>query len=161
GSRKPPGALTCRGPNATTYRLFRRSLAARTAFVSRARGASLIRSHRDSGGLPHMPGSKSVLKRLPLLVLSLVFFAGSARAQVAGHPIEGSGGLGFAQFDSRDHIRAAGLATGSLGYRWSTGLTYEAGWLGSITKRDELLDRTKHRWSWVGVDLRWSLRDPS
>jgi len=107
-----------------------------------------------------MPGLKTGLKRLPLLVLSLIL-AGSARAQVAGHPIEGSGGIGFAQFDSRDHIRAAGLATGSLGYRWSTGLTYEAGWLGSISKRDELLDRTKHRWSWVGLDLRWSLRDPS
>jgi len=108
-----------------------------------------------------MSGHATGSKRLPFLVLFLGLAAGPALAQVAGRPIEASAGIGFQQFDGRDHLRASGLVTGGLGYRWSTGLTFEGTWLASITKRDEVFDREDHRWSWLGMDLRWSLRDPS
>ena len=115
-------------------------------------------SGSNSGSVSRSHFGLGRLLALPLLTLLVAW---PARAQVAGKVIEASAGPGFAQFDGRDHLRAAGLATGSLGYRWSTGLTFEAGWLGSLTKRDALYNDIKHRWSWAGLDLRWSLRDPS
>ncbi len=104
----------------------------------------------------------SRLKWLPSIVLAVALFAPSARAQVAGHVVELSGAAGLAHYDARDRITPAGLALGSLGYRWSTGLTFEGAWLGSLSKRDDLIyGKTDHKFSWIGLDLRWSLRDPS
>ena len=110
-----------------------------------------------------MSGHTTGFKRLPLFVLSLALCAAPARAQVAGHVIEASGGLGFVQYDSRDMIKSAGMLTGSIGYRWSPGLTFEYAWLGSTTKRTETFPagETDHTWTWNGLDLRWNLRDPS
>jgi outer membrane protein OmpA-like peptidoglycan-associated protein len=110
-----------------------------------------------------MSGHTTGFKRLPLLVLSLALCAAPARAQVAGHVVEASGGLGFVQYDSRDMIRAAGMLTGSLGYRWSPALTFEGAWIGSTTKRDVTypFGEVDHTWTWSGVDVRWNLRDPS
>jgi len=100
------------------------------------------------------------MKRLSFLVL-LLALAAPARAQVAGHVVEAAVGGGLAQFDARDHIQPGVLGTGVIGYRWSTGLTFEYAWLGSLTKRDALLNETDHTFSWTGLDLRWNLRDPS
>ena len=110
-----------------------------------------------------MSGPTTGFKRLLLLVLSLALCAAPARAQVAGHVIEASGGLGFVQYDSRDMISAAGMLTGSIGYRWSPALTFEGTWLGSTTKRTETyrFGEVDHDWTWTGVDARWNLRDPS
>jgi outer membrane protein OmpA-like peptidoglycan-associated protein len=110
-----------------------------------------------------MSGHTTGFKRLPLLVLSLALCAAPARAQVAGHVIEASGGLGFVQYDSRDMITSAGMLTGSIGYRWSPALTFEGSWLGSTTKRSETFPagEADHTWTWSGVDVRWNLRDPS
>jgi OOP family OmpA-OmpF porin len=110
-----------------------------------------------------MSGHTTGLKRLPFLVLSLALCAAPARAQVAGHVIEASGGLGFVQYDSRDMITSAGMLTGSIGYRWSPALTFEGTWLGSTTKRTETypFGEADHTWTWSGVDVRWNLRDPS
>jgi outer membrane protein OmpA-like peptidoglycan-associated protein len=101
------------------------------------------------------------MKWLATLVLAVALVAPSARAQVAGHAVEISAGAGVAQFDGRDHLKTSPLATGSLGYRWSTGLTFEASWLGSKAKRKLGGTEYDHDWSWLGGDLRWSLRDPS
>jgi outer membrane protein OmpA-like peptidoglycan-associated protein len=104
----------------------------------------------------------SRLKWLGSALLAMAFAASIARAQVAGHAVEVAGGAGVVHYDVRDHIDAAGLLTGSLGYRWSTGLTFEAAWLGSLSKRKfPGLPESDHEFSWTGMDLRWSLRDPS
>src|SRR5262252_9480482 len=78
----------------------------------RAFGATTLRNpHRDPGGLPHMSGHTSGFKRLPLLVLSLALATTPARAQVAGKVWEGSAGLGYVHYDSRDHLRDSGMLT--------------------------------------------------
>jgi outer membrane protein OmpA-like peptidoglycan-associated protein len=101
------------------------------------------------------------MKWLAVLALAVVVFTPPARAQVAGHAVEASAGAGIVQFDARDVLKRAPLAIGSLGYRWSTGLTFEATWLGARTKRNPGANETDNDFSWVGGDLRWSLRDPS
>ena len=110
-----------------------------------------------------MSGHTTGFKRLPLLVLSLALCAAPASAQVAGHVIEASGGIGFVQYDSRDFLRSAGMLTASIGYRWSPAMTFEYAWLGSDTKRSPQypLGEADHSWTWNGVDVRWNLRDPS
>ena len=110
-----------------------------------------------------MSGHTTGFKRLPLLVLSLALCAAPASAQVAGHVIEASGGIGFVQYDSRDFLRSAGMLTASIGYRWSPAMTFEYAWLGSDTKRSPQypLGEADHSWTWNGLDVRWNLRDPS
>ena len=103
------------------------------------------------------------LRLLAMLVLAAASAASPAAAQVAGRPIEVSAGGGSVTFDARDQLERGLLGTGALAYRWSTGLTFEAAWLGSITKRNPQypLGELDHEFSWLGMDLRWSLRDPS
>ena len=103
----------------------------------------------------------SGFKRLPFLVLLATLAVTSARAQIAGHPVEAAVGAGWQQFDVRDHIKNSPLGNVSLGYRWSTGLTFEGAWLGTSTKRVFPFPDATHTFTWTGVDLRWSLRDPS
>ena len=103
------------------------------------------------------------LRLLSSLVLAAAIAASPAAAQVAGHPIEVSAGGGSVTFDARDQLERGLLGTAGLAYRWSTGLTFEAAWLGSITKREAqyVHGALDHEFSWLGMDLRWSLRDPS
>src|SRR5512143_1699025 len=96
------------------------------------RGWPDSRPHRDPGGPEPMSG----FKRLPFLVLLAALTAPAARAQIAGHPVEASLNGGLIQYDARDRVRGSALGLGTLGYRWSTGLTFEYAWLGSTTKRD-------------------------
>jgi hypothetical protein len=103
----------------------------------------------------------SGFKRLPFFVLLGVLAVAPARAQIAGHPVEAAVGAGWQQFDVRDHVKNAPLGSLSLGYRWSTGLTFEGSWLGTTTKRVSPFPDVTHTFTWTGVDMRWSLRDPS
>lgn len=100
-------------------------------------------------------------KRLASLLLLGVLAASPAAAQVAGHPVEFSVGGGLAQFDARDHVEGAPLGTASLAYRWSTGLSFEASWLTASSQRRPEWGGNDLTYSWTGLDLRWSLRDPS
>jgi OOP family OmpA-OmpF porin len=100
-------------------------------------------------------------KRLPLLILLAAILVSPANAQVAGHPVELALGGGLMQFDARDHVQGAPLGIGSIGYRWSTGLTFEYAWLGALSQRDNAFGGADRSFSWTGGDLRWSLRDPS
>ncbi|MEQ1832276.1 MAG: OmpA family protein [Candidatus Eisenbacteria bacterium] len=104
----------------------------------------------------------SGFKRLSLLVLLAAFAVSPARAQVAGHPVEVSAGGGWTQYDARIHVTNAPAGIASLAYRWSTGLTFEGTWLHTLNaKSDALYNEAEQNLSWTGVDLRWSLRDPS
>src|SRR5690349_13209337 len=91
---------------------------------SMPRGARPERAHPPGrpGGLRPM----SRMKWLPTLAFAVALVAPSAHAQIAGHAAELSAGAGVSQFDGRDHLKTSPLATGSFGYRWSTGLTFEA-----------------------------------
>ena len=103
----------------------------------------------------------SRLNRLSFLALLAVLVVSPARAQVAGHPVELSVGGGWTMYDARDYVKDAVGFGGSLGYRWSTGLTFEGSYLNSPTHRELPFGEGKHSFSWYGLDLRWSLRDPS
>ena len=103
----------------------------------------------------------SGFKRLPFLVLLAALTAPAARAQIAGHPVEASLNGGLIQYDARDHVRGTALGLSTLGYRWSTGLTFEYTWLGATGKRDATFGEVTHTFTWNGLDLRWNLRDPS
>jgi outer membrane protein OmpA-like peptidoglycan-associated protein len=100
-------------------------------------------------------------KRLPLVVLLAVMAVTPARAQIAGHPVEASVGGGWQQFDGRDHIKNSLLGIASLGYRYSTGVTFDGTWLGTSTKRTYPFPEVTHTFTWIGMDVRWTLRDPS
>ena len=100
-------------------------------------------------------------KRLPLLALLLALTVSTARAQVAGRPVEATVGGGWTLFDARDFLKDSPTATASLAYRWSTGLTFEGSWLNSPAKRLDSVGGGDHSFSWAGLDARWSLRDPS
>ena len=101
-------------------------------------------------------------KRLTFIALLGVLAVSPARAQIAGHPVEAAVGAGWQQFDARDHIKNAPLGSVSLGYRWSTALTFEGTWLDAVgAKRAFPFPTADHTFSWTGFDLRWSLRDPS
>ena len=100
-------------------------------------------------------------KRLPSLVVLTLLAVRPARAQVAGHTVELAAGGGVTQYDGRDHLKTGLTGVGSIGYRWSTGLAFEYGWLGSLTQRDDVYGKTDHTFTWSGLDLRWNLRDPS
>ena len=103
----------------------------------------------------------SRLNRLSFLALLAVLVVSPARAQVAGHPVELSVGGGWTMYDARDYVKDAVGFGGSLGYRWSTGLTFEGSYLNSPSHRELPFGEGKHSFSWYGLDLRWSLRDPS
>ena len=104
----------------------------------------------------------SGFKRLPFLVLLAALTVSPARAQVAGHPVEAALGGGWMQYDARIHATNAPFGITSLAYRWSTGLTFEGTWLHTVNaKNDALYGKTEQNLSWTGVNLRWSLRDPS
>ncbi len=103
----------------------------------------------------------SGIKRLSLLVLLFALAAVPARAQVAGHPVEVSAGGGWTFFDARDFLKDSPTATASLGYRWSTGLTFEGAWHNSPAKHLPSAGGSDYSFSWAGVDMRWNLRDPS
>jgi OOP family OmpA-OmpF porin len=104
----------------------------------------------------------SGIKRLLSLALLTSCVAVPAFAQVAGRPIEATLGGGWTMPDGRDELNYGPHLSTSLGYRWSTGLTFEAAYLNAPTQR-RLGNgvETDHSFSWLGLDLRWSLRDPS
>ena len=103
----------------------------------------------------------SGFKRLPYLILLAALAVSPARAQIAGHPVEAAIGGGWQIFDVRDRVNNSAVGSASLGYRWSTGLTFEGAWQGAMSKRVLGGVEYDHTFTWTGVDMRWSLRDPS
>ncbi len=99
-------------------------------------------------------------KRLLIPAALAAFVVAPAHAQIAGHPLEVSAGAGINRFDARDFIKDGPAFVGSLGYRWSEGLTWEASFTGakSTLQRPGKID---HQWSNTSLDMRWTLRDPA
>ncbi len=80
-----------------------------------------------------------------------------ALAQVAGHPIELSGGAGLFHFDTRTETKDAPGLTAALGWRYMPFLSFEGtGVYGS--SKAEIGSAPKRSFLYGGLDLRWNLR---
>ena len=78
----------------------------------------------------------SWLKRaLPAAALAVVLTT-PARAQISGHTLEISGGLGIAAFDTRSRLKDAPAFSGALGYRLASWFEFELSGLLASTKAD-------------------------
>ena len=99
-------------------------------------------------------------KRLLLPAALLVLAAVPVRAQIAGHPIEVSAGAGINDFQTTDRIKDAPVFTGSLGWRWSDAVNWEASYLRVGTKM-LTPGEPKHQWSYLALDALWMVRDPA
>ncbi len=97
------------------------------------------------------------LKGMPLWSAIAVIFAAPAFAQIAGRPIEISGGGGFSSPDARDRVEDGLASFGTLGWRWHPGVTLEAQ-ASFAPSHADTLPGLRHNFSYGGLDLRWSLR---
>jgi len=99
------------------------------------------------------------LKALLLSLAALAALSGSALAQIAGKPIEVSGGAGWFAPDARDRVKDGPAYTVGLGWRLSQGLSLEGMGTWAPGKSDlPGLDEAPHNFSVVGLDARFNLR---
>jgi len=91
------------------------------------------------------------------LVATLVLIAAPAAAQIAGRPIEASGGAGLFSPDARSRMMDRAGSVGALGWRATPSLTLE-GQASFGPSRQDTLPHLKHNFSYGGLDLRWNLR---
>ena len=99
-------------------------------------------------------------KRVLLPAALLALLAPRANAQIAGRPFELSVGAGLNDFDARDLVKDSPVGVGSLGWRWSDALTFEASYLGTRSK-GERPGNPQHDWSVSSFDVLWMMRDPA
>ena len=93
---------------------------------------------------------------LPAVAL-LLLVAAPVSAQIVGHPIEISGGAGLFSPDGRSRMMDRTGSTGALGWRYSSGLTFEG--QGSFgPSRQDTFPNLRHNFTYLGLDLRWNLR---
>jgi hypothetical protein len=98
------------------------------------------------------------LKRaLPAVALLLCVIASPSFAQIAGHPIEVSGGLGTVFYDTRARLQDRGAVVGSVGYRLAPWLVGEVGGLYSKSYADTT-PNPKATFTLLSADLRFNLR---
>src|SRR6185369_10400947 len=98
------------------------------------------------------------LKRaLPAVALLLCVIASPSLAQIAGHPIEVSGGLGTVFYDTRARLQDRGALVGSVGYRLAPWLVGEVGGLYSKSYADTT-PNPKATFTLLSADLRFNLR---
>jgi len=100
-----------------------------------------------------MTWSKRALLSLAVAVLS----AAPAAAQVAGNPLELSGGAGVFSYDARSRVELGPAYTGALGWRWMPWLTLEGEATFGPSKEDFTGGVTRNFMA-AGADLRWNLR---
>jgi outer membrane protein OmpA-like peptidoglycan-associated protein len=99
----------------------------------------------------------SRLRGAVLLLAATVLSVTPALAQVAGHPIELSGGAGFFHFDTRTETKDAPGFTASLGWRYMPVVSLEATGLYTSSKAD-FGSEPKRQFLYAGLDARWNLR---
>src|SRR5262245_47947276 len=95
-------------------------------------------------------------RALPALV-SIVMLAAPAFAQVAGHPVEVSGGAGLFKYDIRAHVKRGAAYLGTVGWRSQSWLTLEGTALLGPAKQDTF-PGNDHNHAFFSADLRWNLR---
>jgi len=97
------------------------------------------------------------LKRALPVAVALVALAAPSRAQIAGRPLEVSGGAGRFKYDVRSRMRDGAAYFGALGWRPLSCMTLEAHGTFGPSKSDTFPNPT-HNFSSIGADLRWNLR---
>jgi outer membrane protein OmpA-like peptidoglycan-associated protein len=100
-----------------------------------------------------MTWSKRALSAVVLAFLS----AGPAGAQIAGHPVELSGGAGVFSYDARSRVKLGPAYNGALGWRWMPWMTLEGQATFGPSKEDFGAEITRNFMD-AGLDLRWNLR---
>jgi OOP family OmpA-OmpF porin len=98
------------------------------------------------------------LKRALLSLALAALCAAPAAAQIAGHPLELSGGAGYFHFDTRDRMKDGPAYTGSLGLRLTSWMSFEAQATFGPTKADSVAGDLKNNFTCAGLDARWNLR---
>jgi outer membrane protein OmpA-like peptidoglycan-associated protein len=96
-------------------------------------------------------------KRALLSVAVAVLSAAPAFAQVAGHPLELSGGAGLFSYDTRARVKAGPAYNAALGWRWMPWMTLE----GQATfgpSKQNFGGEADQNFMDAGLDLRWNLR---
>ena len=95
--------------------------------------------------------------RFALPLLATLIVAGPASAQITGHPIEVSGGAGVFIPDGKARMQTGPAYQGTLGWRFSQGITFE-GHATFAPSHADTLPNQAHNLSQFGLDLRWNLR---
>jgi outer membrane protein OmpA-like peptidoglycan-associated protein len=99
----------------------------------------------------------SRLKGVLILVAAALFLGAPARAQIAGRPIEVSGGGGLFSPDGRARMMDRFGSVVAIGWRVQPILTLEAE--GSFgPSRQDTVPNFRHNFMLAGADLRWNLR---
>jgi outer membrane protein OmpA-like peptidoglycan-associated protein len=101
-----------------------------------------------------MAWSKRALLSLVLMVLG----AAPAAAQIAGRPLEFSGGAGYIHFDARARMKDGPAYKGSLGWRLASWLSLEGQVTLAPSKADSVPFDQGHNFTYAGLDARWNLR---
>ena len=96
-------------------------------------------------------------KRALLSLFLAVLGAAPAAAQIAGHPLEFTGGAGYFHFDARSRMKDGPAYKGSLGLRLMPTLSLEGQVTFGPTKSDSVSD-LGHNFMYAGLDARWNLR---
>src|SRR6185436_11089243 len=104
--------------------------------------------------------SRTAMRLLAVGVAFLAAVGGAvpAAAQIAGHPIEISGGAGIFSPDARASVKSGPAYKGAIGYRFLPGFTLEGQATFAPSAADTGSEPT-HNFSMYGVDLRWNLRN--
>src|SRR5262245_9446280 len=100
------------------------------------------------------------MARLKAALLSLVVTAlpfGVALAQIAGRPIEISGGAGISAPDARAHRKDGAAYAAGLGWRVLPNLTLEGAGLWAPSKADSGI-QGDFNFSLLSLNARWNLR---
>lgn len=104
-----------------------------------------------------MTWSKRALRAIVVLGFLAAYPAGVAFAQITGHPIEVSAGGGIFAYDVRTTLKDSYALGGSLGIRWASYLSVEAGGVYGRTEPDHLAGQKQSLLD-ASLDLRWNLR---
>jgi OOP family OmpA-OmpF porin len=88
-----------------------------------------------------------------------VLVAAPSAAQIAGRPIEASGGAGIFAPDARARMKAGPAYDAALGWRLLPAISAEARATFGPSEADTVPHQA-HNFSMIGLDMRWNLRPP-
>ena len=100
----------------------------------------------------------SRFKAALLCAVAIAIAAAPAGAQITGHPIEVSGGVGFFHPDVRAQMKDAPAYTGAIAWRWLPVLALEGGVVFSASEADFGSPPGDRSFFQASADVRWHLR---